>query len=125
MKPLGCCTLYLKKTHWEKTLPVCGVNVEILRMLLINGKKWHVKKNYTMHYAVFGRETEPMTECVYIIRGNLLDWFVQRELGIPILAVWMLESQRTQYLLSVEILVPLEPYTDAGGQGGYQESHCC
>lgn len=44
MKPLGCSTLYLKKTHWEKTLPVCGVNVEILRMLLINGKKWHVKK---------------------------------------------------------------------------------
>lgn len=87
------------------------MNVEILRMLLINGKKWHVKKNYTMYYAVFARETDPMTKCVHIIRGNLPDWFVQQELGIPILAVCMLESQRTQYLLSVEILVPLEFHT--------------
>lgn len=74
------------------------------------------EKNYTMYYAVFARETDPMIECVYIIRGNLPDWFVQQELAIPILAVWMLESQRTQYLLSVEILVPLESHTGAGGQ---------
>lgn len=56
-----------------------------------------------------------MIECVYIIGGNLLDWFVQWELGILVLAVCMLENQRTQYLLSVEILVPLESQTGAGG----------
>lgn len=56
-----------------------------------------------------------MIECVYIIGGNLLDWFVQWELGILVLAVCMLENQRTQYLLSDEILVPLESQTGAGG----------
>ena len=63
----------------------------------------------------FARKTDPMIECVYIIGGNLLDWFVQWELGIPILTVCMLENQRTQYLLSVEILVTLESQTGAGG----------
>lgn len=48
-----------------------------------------------MYYAVFARETDPMIECVYIIRGNLLDWFVQRELGIPILAVWRVKEPST------------------------------